>query len=213
MRLFFPRTACVVLVLAGVAGLACADEVQISGAFRPLVLEVSVAAGAELQGNRGNPVAMGASGELLWRGLVGGFVSLLGTSGASILPSQVGGTALPALGDRLSVPFGVAFRPLVLFANRISERTLRYLAGFDIQAGVSVEQLRTSANSTVTAGFHGALAWEVPLWGSPMDGGLALRVGGRLIAAPEVRLEVSPREELFIPRVSGQLYAGAGYYF
>jgi hypothetical protein len=60
-----------------------------------------------------------------------------------------------------------------------------------------------------TGGFHGALALDVPLYGGPTEGGIAIRLAGRLLVTPEARLGTS--NEFQEPIASGQVYAGIAY--
>jgi hypothetical protein len=159
--------------------------------------------------DRGAPVAFGAGIELLWRARLGGFAELLSSSGTAIVPPTVNGARLPSLADRISVPFGLAARPL---AARFIERkdfAARLLSGIGVQLGISVEHLRTNDDDKTTAGLHAAVLFDVPLYGGPKLGGVALRLGARLLVAPEVKLDGGA---VYEPNASGQLFAGLSYY-
>src|SRR5262249_15037332 len=107
----------------------------------PVSVDVHALVGAEPKGSGHNAVAFGAGFEVLWRARLGGFVSVLASNGAPIrLPSDV-----PGIPDRISVPFGFALRPLAFAVDPKSNRWIgRFLEGFGLQAGLTVEYLRTS---------------------------------------------------------------------
>jgi hypothetical protein len=175
----------------------------------PVTIALSVMAGVEVQGERGAPPAFGASGELLWRGRVGGFVGLLSSSGTSLLPARKDGANLPSLADRLSVPLALAVRPLFPLAERLGGGYgARLLHGIDLQVGLTIENLRTSEESRTVAGLHAGLGIEVPLWGGPLTGGVALRAWGRLLVTPEVRLAEAQTQKVYEGVANGQLLAG-----
>ncbi len=154
-------------------------------------------------------VAFGAAAELLWRCRVGVFAALLSSKGNAVLATVDNGVALPAPGDRVSVPIGVVVHPLGHLGRRPGDGVdgwlRRLAAGIGVEAGISVEHLRTSGDSATHPGFHGALSVDVPLWGGPVEGGVALRLYGRLIAAPATSLEGGAVE---MPSVGGQVYGG-----
>jgi len=115
----------------------------------------------------------------------------------------------PGFADRISIPFGLAARPLATwFVNRPSWAA-RLLTGIGVQLGLAVEHLRTSDDSTTTAGLHAALSVDVPLYGGPKRGGLALRLYARLMITPSVALD---NRTVFEPSTNGQLFAGLAYY-
>jgi hypothetical protein len=120
----------------------------------------------------------------------------------------VNGVAPPSLGDRISFPFGLAARPLAGFAIMPGWWRL-LLASFDVQLGVTVEHLRTSDDSATVAGLHAALALELPIYGSPQNGGVSVRLGGRVMVTPQVTLDGGKVVE---PIGNGQLYGGIAFY-
>lgn len=158
------------------------------------------------------PVAFGAGTELLWRGRIGLFVALLSVKGNAVRATIENGQALAAPGDRISVPFGFAFRPLGHLGRRASDGlrgwAQRLAAGLGLELGLAVEHIRTSGESATVPALHAALATDIPLWGGPIEGGLALRLLGRLIAGPAVTLESGSVQ---MPRVSGQVYGGLAW--
>jgi hypothetical protein len=176
----------------------------------PLQVGLSALVGVEPQSraNGAPPIAFGVSAELLWKARLGGFVSLLSSEGTLVLVTDlVNNMKVPSLPDRISVPFGLATRPFMWW-RRLAERddfAARLAQGLGVQAGVAVENLRTSDDSTTVAGLHLGLSLDVPLWGSPRQGGAAIRVAGRGMITPTVTLSAGTVSE---PSVSGQLYAG-----
>jgi len=48
----------------------------------------------------------------------------------------------------------------------------------------------------------------VPLWGGPVEGGVALRLYGRLMAGPSVSLEAGAVQ---MPALGGQFYGGVAW--
>lgn len=151
----------------------------------PWTLTLRVAIGAEPH-THGTPIAYGITAEALWRGRVGPFLSLIGSSGTRIVPEldPVTRMAAPAIPDRVSVPFGLAARPFARAAEDLRGYGGRVLAGIGLQAGLSVEHYRTSDRSTTTAGLHLELGVELPILRGPLEGNaLSLRAAGRMIVA------------------------------
>jgi hypothetical protein len=173
----------------------------------PLALDLHVLLGAEPH-DRGSPVAFGFGGELLWRAWVGGFAELLAAEGAPVVPPAVNNSAQPSFADRISIPFGVALRPLA-HLRAPEDWWTRVLGGVGVQLGPTVEYLRTSDASAAVGGLHAALGVEVPLWGGARQGGLALRLYGRMVFTPEVTLDGG---KVFEPLFSGQIYGGVAFY-
>jgi hypothetical protein len=173
----------------------------------PLALGVHALIGVEPH-DRGNPIAFGFGGELLWRGKLGGFATLLASEGTPILVPPSMNVQRPSFGDRISVPFGLAARPLLFFISR-DDYWGRLLAGIGVQLGITIENLRTSDDNATTAGLHAALSVDVPLWGGLKEGGVTLRLAARLLFTPEVRLD---QNAVFEPAASGQLLCGLAYY-
>lgn len=175
----------------------------------PLMLDMHALIGIEPQGIRGTPLAFGAGAELLWRARVGGFAELLSSEGTALIAPTVNGVMEPGFADRISIPFGVSARPFVWW---LVERTAwwgRLLSGVGVQVGLTVEHLRTSDDNATTAGLHAALSVDVPIYGGPKQGGVALRLYGRLMLTPSVNLDKSA---VFEPLTSGQLFVGLAYY-
>ncbi len=176
----------------------------------PLELGLSALVGVEPQSvaNGAPPIAFGVNAELLWKAKLGGFVALLSSEGTLVLVTDVvKNQKVPSLPDRISVPFGFAARPFML-ARAIADRDgfgARLLQGIGVQVGIAVENLRTSDDSTTTAGLHLGASVDVPLWGSPALGGAAFRVAARGVFTPSVTLSAGTVAE---PSASGQLYAG-----
>ena len=173
----------------------------------PLVIAMHVGLGAEPH-DRGTPVAFGAGVELLWRGRLGGFAELLSSEGTPIAVGKFNGVQQPFLGDRISVPFGLAARPLARM-GRPGSYVSRLLEGIDVQAGLTVEYVRTSDDDAATAGLHLGVAIEVPLFGSTSGGGLGLRLGARFIFTPEIHLDGGA---VFEPVATSQFFGGLAYY-
>ncbi len=165
--------------------------------------------GAEPQGNRGTPVAFGAGAELLWRARVGGFAELLTSEGTALIAPTVNGVMLQGFADRISIPFGLAVRPLARWFADDKRWAARLATGTGIQLGATIEHLRTSDDSTTTGGLHVALAIDVPIWGGTKQGGIALRLYARALFTPSVTLD---NRAVFEPSASGQLFAGLSYY-
>ena len=182
--------------------------VESRGVAWPLMLDVHALIGVEPH-DRGNPIAFGAGTELLWRARIGGFAALLASEGTPIIAPSVNGTQKPGFGDRVSIPFGVAARPLAPFTIDNSAWWARLVSGIGVQLGLTIEHLRTSDDNATTAGLHVALSVDVPLYGGPKQGGVALRLYGRLMFTPEVNLD---NRSVFEPLSSGQLFAGLSYY-
>ncbi len=170
----------------------------------PFTVDVHVLLGAEPHG-QGTPIAFGIGGEGLWHGWVGPFAALLASEGTPIVVSD----KKPSLADRISVPLGLAIRPLGRAAAHHDGWGWRLLGGIGLQAGVSIEHLRSTDDDKTTAGLHLALAVDVPLYGGPLQGGVALRLAGRLVVAPAITLEAN--KSIAEPIASGQLFAGICY--
>lgn len=182
--------------------------VETRSATWPLMLDVHALIGVEPH-DRGSPVAFGAGAELLWRARVGFFADLLASEGTPIVAPSQNGTQQPGFGDRISVPFGLAARPLAWLTVDKPSWGARLVAGIGVQLGITVEHLRTSDDNATTAGLHAALALDVPLYGGPKQGGVALRLCARMLATPTVKLDQAAVLE---PSVSAQLFAGLAYY-
>lgn len=178
----------------------------------PLTIGIQVMVGGEIQHPRGAPVAFGAAGEFLWRARVGGFAAVMASAGAPVLPVSQGGKVQPSLADRVSIPFGLAARPLSAIAQRRHDWLGRFLNGIDLQVGITVEHLRTSNESQTVAGLHLGLGVELPIVGGAVDGGLSLRLYGRFMATPAVTLEMAATQKVFEPAAVGQIYGGLCYY-
>lgn len=175
----------------------------------PLMLDIHALIGIEPHGIRGTPLAFGAGAELLWRARVGGFVELLSSEGTALIAPTVNGVMEPGFADRISIPFGVSARPLVWWLLERPAWWARLLSGVGVQLGLTVEHLRTSDDYSTTAGLHAALSVDVPIYGGPKQGGVALRLYGRLLITPSVNLDKSA---VFEPSTSGQLLIGLAYY-
>jgi hypothetical protein len=207
------RVAVGILTLVALARFARADELLPRERSRlgPWQLEMNVVLGLE-HVDRSNAVAFGTSAELLWKCTVGVFAGVLSSKGNAVLAEVDNGSVLPAPGDRISIPFGLAVHPFGYLGLRAGSGVRgwgqRLAAGLGIQIGPSVEHIRTSGDSTTVAGLHLAFAADVPLWGGPVEGGVALRLMGRLIAAPSVSLESGAVQ---MPTASGQFYAGLAW--
>jgi hypothetical protein len=182
--------------------------VQQRSATWPMMTGIHVLMGVEPH-DRGNPAAFGVGLELLWKARIGGFVALLASAGTPIVPPTVDGVQQPALGDRISVPFGVAARPLAPFARDQRRWANRLLTGVGVQLGLTIEHLRTSDESATTAGLHVGLGVDVPLYGGPVQGGVALRVALRGMFAPEIWLD---NRSVFSGVGSMQVFGGITYY-
>jgi hypothetical protein len=182
----------------------------------PLTVDMHALVGFEphFRGDLLNPVAFGTGVEVLHRARIGGFVALLASEGAPIITPTVNGVQQPSFADRISIPFGFAARPLMLLGVDRDSWTGRLLAGVDLQLGLTIEHLRTSDDSVTTAGLHAAIAVEVPIWGGPKQGGVALRLAARFIVTPSASLDCSPPApcSVFEPIGSTQLFAGLSYF-
>lgn len=174
----------------------------------PFALDIHALIGVEPHGDRGSPIAFGAGAELLWRARIGGFAELLSSEGTALIAPTVGSAMLPGFADRVSVPFGLAARPLSWWTLRRSDWWSRLGAGVGVQLGLTVEHVRTSDDATTTAGLHAALGVDVPIYGGPRQGGIALRLYARLLVTPSVSLD---KGAVFEPSTSGQLFAGLAY--
>jgi hypothetical protein len=184
----------------------------------PATLGVAAMIGVEPQGIQGNPMAFGVAAEALWRGRVGGFAAVLSSEGTPILAQPTGRIVngmpenAPSLGDRISVPFGVAYHPFTTLAPHANPYIRQLLAGIGVQAGITVEHVRTSDDSQTVAGFHGAVSVEVPIFGGPTAGGVTIKVYGRLLATQEIKLDTKITQQVDEGPVSGQFYGGLCYY-
>jgi hypothetical protein len=175
----------------------------------PLMLDIHALLGIEPHSARGTPIAFGAGAELLWRARIGGFAELLSSEGTALIAPTVSGVMQPGFGDRISIPFGVSARPLAWWAINRPAWWARFLCGIGVQLGITVEHVRTSDDAVTTAGLHVALGVDVPIYGGPKQGGIALRLYARILATPEVNLDKST---VFEPALSSQLFAGLAYY-
>jgi hypothetical protein len=184
------------------------EVVQQRSATWPLTVGMHVLMGVEPH-DRGNPAAFGASVDLLYKARIGGFASLLASAGTPIVAPMVNGVQQPALGDRISVPFGVAGRPLTPFAGDPRRWHNRLLTGVEVQLGLTIEHLRTSDESATTAGLHLALGVDVPLYGGPVQGGVALHAALRGLFTPEIWLD---NRSVFSGVASMQVFGGITYY-
>jgi hypothetical protein len=185
------------------------EVVETRSATWPLMLDIHALLGVEPHGDRGTPIAFGAGAELLWRARVGGFAELIASEGTALIASTINGVMQPGFADRISIPFGLAARPLARWFVDRKDWAARLAAGVGVQFGVTVEHLRTSDDTVTTAGLHAAVAVDVPIYGSPKRGGIALRLYGRLLITPSTNLDANT---VFEPAVSGQLFAGLAYY-
>lgn len=182
--------------------------VETRAATWPLMLDIHALLGVEPH-DRGNPIAFGAGAELLWRARIGGFAELIASEGTALIAPSVNGVMQPGFADRISVPFGLAARPLARWFVDRHDWAARLATGVGLQLGVTVEHLRTSDDTKTTAGLHVALGVDVPLYGGPKLGGVALRLYARLMLTPTVNLD---NNTVFEPSASGQLFAGLAYY-
>ncbi|HWE30018.1 MAG TPA: hypothetical protein VHB97_18530 [Polyangia bacterium] len=174
----------------------------------PLMFDMHALMGVEPH-DRGNPIAFGAGAELLWRARVGGFAELISSEGTALIAPMLNGVQQPGFADRISIPFGLAARPLARWFVDRSSWAARLASGVGLQVGVTVEHLRTSDDNATTAGLHVALAVDVPIYGGPKQGGVSLRLYGRLMLTPAVSLDT---QTVYEGPVSGQLFAGLVYY-
>jgi hypothetical protein len=185
----------------------------------PVTLAVHTAIGFEPQGARGNPVAFGVGVEAMWHGRVGGFASVLSSSGTPIRAAPTGmvdqngqPTTLPSLGDRISVPFGVVYRPFTTLLPNGRRWVRQLLAGMGVQLGLTVEHVRTSDDSATVAGLDVGASAEVPIFGGPTQSGLTFRVQGRMMVTQQIRIDTKITQSVFEDYVNGQLFAGICYY-
>ncbi len=176
----------------------------------PLTVDVHLLVGMEPHSPQGIPIAFGIGAELFWRGKIGGFASVLSSEASPILPVTIGGVMQPSLADRISIPFGLAVRPLRFIVNERDSWAGRLLDGIGVQLGPTVEHLGTSDADAWTGGLHFALSADVPLWGGPTRGGLALRLLIRGVFTPGIKLEAN--NSVQEPVASGQFYFGLCYY-
>ena len=200
------------VALSGGRRTARADEnPELSSRLGAWQLHLHVLLGVEPV-DSARPVAFGTSAELLWRCRVGLFAGLLSSKGNAVRAPVENGQVLAAPGDRISLPLGLAFRPLGHLARRPGDGAIgwarRLAAGIGLELGISVEHIRTSGDSSTVAALHAALGLDIPLWGGPVEGGVALRLYGRLIVGPSVALESGAVE---MPAVGGQVYAGVAW--
>ena len=184
----------------------------------PLAVGVSALIGVEPH-DRGNPLTFGVAAELLWKARLGGFAALLASEGTPIIvQGTVNGVTQPSFADRISVPFGFAARPLATIGLRRRDYWGRLLTAIGLQVGLTIENFRLSDSDQTTAGLHLGAGFEVPLWGGTREGGIALRLYGRLIVTPSVTFvgQATPNSPApitaFEPIASGQLFAGLTYY-
>jgi hypothetical protein len=185
------------------------EVVETRAATWPLMLDIHALLGVEPHGDRGTPIAFGAGAELLWRARVGGFAELIASEGTALIAPTINGVMQPGFADRISIPFGLAVRPLARWFVDRKDWPARLAAGVGLQFGVTVEHLRTSDDTMTTAGLHAALAIDVPIYGGPKRGGIALRLYARMMITPTTNLDTNT---VFEPVVSGQLFAGLAYY-
>jgi hypothetical protein len=185
------------------------EVVETRSATWPLMLDMHALLGVEPHGDRGTPIAFGAGAELLWRARVGGFAELISSEGTALIVPMVNGMQQPGFADRISIPFGLAARPLARWFVDRASWPARLAAGVGLQLGVTVEHLRTSDDTTTTAGLHVALGIDVPIYGGPKQGGIALRLYGRLMLTPTTYLD---NRTVFEPAATAQLFAGLAYY-
>jgi hypothetical protein len=191
-----------------------ASAVEARSATWPIALGVHALIGVEPH-TRGSPVAFGAGTELLWKARIGGFAELLSSEGTPVVTPNVNNIKQPSFGDRISVPFGLALRPLAWSYADGAGWWSRLATGLGLQVGVTVEHVRTSDDSATTAGLHAALGLDVPLYGGPKQGGVGLRLYGRMIVTPAIQLDFDTMSQVFTvfhPIFSGQLFAGLVYY-
>lgn len=193
------------------------DPAALAGYSRlwPATLDAHMLVGVEPHGVRGAPVAFGVGVEALWRGRVGGYAALLSSEGTPIAAVEVNGVTKASLADRVSVPIALAWRPFQMLTPLVQQRSAfgrRLLEGIGVQVGISVEHLRTSDDSATTAGLHLGLGVELPLFGGPVEGGLSLRLYGRLLVTKDVRLDTTQTQIVFEPGFSGQIFGGLAYY-
>ncbi len=174
----------------------------------PLMLDMHALIGVEPQGTRGSPTAFGAGAELLWRARIGGFAELLSSEGTALIAPTVNGKMQPGFADRISIPFGLAARPLARWYVDRKDWLSRLATGFGVQAGLTVEYLRTSDDDKTTAGLHAAVSLDVPIYGGPKQSGVALRLYARLVVTPEVHLDSNT---VFEPNAVGQFFVGLVY--
>lgn len=170
--------------------------------LEPLLLQAHLAAGLEAQpfkcsaaGATCRIPAFHVGGTLLWRGFLGASLGLSASEGSPLIPGLESQTAF---GDRISTSIALAVRPIAPWAWRRGDGWLtRFLAGVGVEAGPSVEYLRTSSitlpgcslpATKVQPGAHVAASLELPLLGSAASGWLALRFTARVIVSPEAKL-------------------------
>jgi hypothetical protein len=180
----------------------------------PLTLGINALIGVEPH-SRGNPVAFGAGAEILWRARIGGFAQLLSSEGTPVVAPTVNNIKQQSFGDRISVPFGLAVRPLAWSFGDRADWPARLLTGIELQLGLTVEHVRTSDDSDTTAGLHAALGLDIPIWGGPKRGGIAVRLYARMMVTPSISLDFDNTLQAFTvfePVFSGQLYAGLIYF-
>jgi hypothetical protein len=211
------RAWLVLLFLAAAGSVARGDGSQLivetpKSRTWPASVVLSALVGTEPHGDSGSPVAFGVAGAILWKASVGGFAALLSSSGTPILPEPVNNMAPPSLADRISVPFGLAGRPLAWIGLLRDDWWGALAQGIGLEVGLSVEHLRVSDEDRTFAAFHLGGTVDVPLYGGPRAGGLALRFQWRLIAGPEQRLAEDETRTIYEPTASGQVFGGIAYY-
>ena len=170
--------------------------------LEPLLLQAHLAAGLEAQPFKCNASAatcripaFHVGGTILWRGFIGASLGLSASEGSPLIP---GVDSQPAFGDRISTSLALAVRPIAPWAwKRGDGWVTRFLAGVGVEAGPSIEYLRTSSitlpgcglqATKVQPGGHFAASLELPLLGNAASGWLALRVTARVIVSPEAKL-------------------------
>jgi len=178
----------------------------------PVTFDAHVLIGVEPQGSRGNPIAFGVGAEVLWRARIGGFAALLSSAGTPLHPNVIGTTTEPSLADRISVPLALAWRPFTPIAEHGNGFFHRLLAGIGLQAGLTIEHVRTSDDSDTTAGLHLGASVDVPLFGSALQGGLSLRLYGRVMVTGSSSLDVKLTQPVYEKGVNGQFFGGLCYY-
>ncbi|MEO6954774.1 MAG: hypothetical protein ABI321_23440 [Polyangia bacterium] len=174
-----------------------------------LQLHMNIVLGVEPVDNA-HAVAFGTSAELLYHCRIGVFAGLMSSKGNAVLATvDPSGNVRQAPGDRISIPFGLAFHPLGYMGMRAGSGARgwaqRLAAGLGLELGPTIEHIRTSGSAKTVGGLHAGLAIDIPLWGGPVEGGVMLRVAGRLVVAPSVTLESG---SVYMPAASGQFYGG-----
>lgn len=160
-------------------------------------------------------VTFGVSGAVLWRGLVGLGLGLYAAEGSPIqvMGNDGQGRPLPSFGDRVSVTVAAVVRPLAPLAWRTPRYWTHLASGLGLELGGSVEHARTALESATQLGLHLGLLLDVPVYGTPMSGGLALRLSARALVSPEARfgLQQAGNYQVVEPGSALQLFAGLAY--